>query len=203
VSWSKWHFADLRADWNWETNGEKPLQVTVFSSCQEAELFLNGKSLGRKPTNRSTEYQAVWPVPFAPGTLEAVGYDAGRKVTTAALRTAGAPDRIRLTSDRDQLHATGEDLSYITVELVDAQGVVNPNADNRVRFSFEIEGSGTIVGVGNANPLSLESSQRPGRKCWRGRCLVIVKAGDQPGKILVRAAADRLPASLLTLTVSP
>lgn len=197
VSWSKWHFADLRADWNWETNWEKPMQVTVFSSCQEAELFLNGKSLGRKPTNRSAEFQAVWPVPYAPGALEAVGYDAGQKVATAALRTAGAPDRIRLTADRDQLHATGEDLSYITVELVDAQGVVNPNADNQVRF--EIDGPGTIVGVGNANPVSLESCQRLERKCWRGRCLVIVKACDQPGQIILRATVDKLPPSQLTL----
>jgi beta-galactosidase len=201
VSWSKWHFADLCADWNWETRGEKPLQATVFSSCEATELFLNGRSLGRKPTNRSTEYQAVWPVPYAPGKLEAVGYDAGRKVATAVLRTAGAPDRIRLTSDRDQIHATGEDLSYITVELVDAQGVVHPDADNQIHF--EIQGPGTIVGVGNANPISLESYQKTERKCWRGRCLVIVKASDEPGQILLRATADRLPPSQFTLAVGP
>jgi beta-galactosidase len=201
MSWSKWHFADLRTDWNWETQREKPLQVMVYSSCPEAELFLNGKSLGRKRTNRSTEYQAVWPVPYAPGTLEAAGYDAGRKVATAALRTAGAADRIRLTADRDHLQPTGEDLSYITVELLDAQGVVNPDADNRLHF--EINGPGTIVGIGNANPVSLESYQKPERKCWRGRCLVIVKAGDQPGQILLRATAGGLPASQLTLGVGP
>ena len=201
VSWSKWHFADLRADWNWKTDGEKPLLVTVLSSCQDTELFLNGKSLGRKPTNRSTEFKAVWPVPYAPGTLEAVGYNAGQKVSTAELRTAGAPERIRLTADRNRLHATGEDLSYITVELVDASGVVNPDADNVVRF--QLEGPGTIVGVGNANPVSLESYQESKRRCWHGRCLVIVKGGDQSGKIILRATADRLPASQVILSAGP
>ncbi len=72
-----------------------------------------------------------------------------------------------------------------------------PDADNLVRF--QIEGPGTIVGVGNANPVSLESCQSPERKCWRGRCLVIVKASGQPGKIILRATADRLPAAQLTL----
>jgi beta-galactosidase len=201
VFWSKWHFDDLRAGWNWKTNGKKPLTVTVYSSCQEAELFLNGKSLGRKPTDRSTEFKAVWPVPYAPGTLEAAGYDAGQKVANTALRTAGNPRHIRLTADRGQLHAAGEDLSYVTVELVDAQGVVNPNADKLVHF--EIKGPGTIVGVGNANPVSLESCQTPARKCWHGRCLVIVKAGGQPGQIVLRATADGLHASQLTLDVGP
>jgi len=94
MSWSKWHFADLRSDWNWETNGEKPLQVTVFSSCQEAELFLNGKSLGRKPTNRSTEYQAVWQVPYQPGGLRAVGYEDGKTVGASELRSASSPSSL-------------------------------------------------------------------------------------------------------------
>ncbi len=136
-------------------------------------------------------------MPDPPGAREAAANPGGKKIATAALRTADAPDHIRLKADREQLHATGEDLSYITVELVDAQGVINPDADNLVRF--EIEGPGTIVGVGNANPVSLESCQKPARKCWRGRCLVIVKASGQPGKIILRATAEKLPAAQLTL----
>ena len=127
--WSRWHFDDLRSSWNWETNATEPLLVTIFSSCDEVELVLNGKTLGRKPTSRATEFKAVWPVPYAPGTLEAVGYDDGRKVATSALRTAQPPSRIRLTPDRQRLRPNGEDLCYITVELVDTENVVNPEAE--------------------------------------------------------------------------
>jgi beta-galactosidase len=193
--WSKWHWLDAVDDWNWKGYENKPLEVSVYSSCEEAELFLNGKSLGRKPTDRSTRFMATWQVPYQPGELKAVGYDAGRQVASAGLRTAGAPARINLSPDRTRIAADGEDLSYITVELVDARGVRDPKAANLLRFA--VEGPGTIVGVGNANPVSTESYQQPRRKAWRGRCLVIVKSERRAGRITLRASAQGLaPATL-------
>jgi len=106
-----------------------------------------------------------------------------------------------LTADRQKLHPNGEDLTYVTAELVDAQGVINPKADNLIHF--KVQGPGTIVGVGNANPISLESYQKPERKCWYGRCLVIVRANDRSGKIVVRASSEHLPDSLVTIAVDP
>jgi len=197
-SWSKWHFDDLLADWNWDANAP-PCLVTVFSSCEQVELFLNGKSLGRKPTSRAQEFKAVWPVNFQPGQLKAVGYDAGVEVAAAELRSADAPAQVRLTADRMKLAPSGEDLSYLTVELLDRQGVLCPKADNLVHF--EVDGPGTIVGVGNANPVSLESCQRPERKCWRGRCLVILKSGTQPGRITLTAKVDNLAPANINLAV--
>ncbi|HLH51996.1 MAG TPA: glycoside hydrolase family 2 TIM barrel-domain containing protein [Verrucomicrobiae bacterium] len=199
--WSRWHFDDLVGRWNWETNATEPLLVTVFSSCREVELFLNGKSLGRKPTNRATQFKAVWDVAYAAGKLEVVGYDERSRVARAELRTAAAPSLIRLTPDRSSLRPTGEDLSYVTVELVDAYGLINPEAENVVRF--ELEGPGKIVGVGNANPISLESYQKPERKCWHGRCLVIVKGREESGRLVLRATSDKLPSSQVILSVSP
>jgi beta-galactosidase len=98
------------------------------------ELFLNNKSLGKKPTNRSTKFMAVYKVPFAEGELKAIGYDNGKKVNTAILKTAGAPTQIKLSADRKIIKADNEDLSYVTVELVDKNGTRNPNADNLVSF---------------------------------------------------------------------
>jgi beta-galactosidase len=195
-SWSKWHWHDVVADWNWKGEEGTPLEVNVYSSCDEVELILNGKSLGRKATGRSTEYTAAWRVPYQAGELRAVGFDAGRQVNAAELRTAGGPTRVRLTADRTEIRADGEDLSYVTVELTDARGARDPKAENLV--SFAVEGPGTIIGVGNANPVSTESYQQPRRKAWQGRCLVVIKSDRRPGRITLRASSQGLsPATLV------
>lgn len=199
-SWSKWHWFDVVPDWNWKGSENRPLEVDVYSSCEEVELFLNGRSLGRKLTNRSTEFTAKWEVPYQAGTLKAMGYDAGRQVSSAELRTSGEPARITLAADRRDIKADGEDLSYVTVELTDARGVRNPKAENLVRFS--IEGPGTIVAVGNANPVSTESYQQPQRKAWQGRCLVIVKSERRAGRVIVKASSQGLPPAALAINVN-
>jgi beta-galactosidase len=201
-SWSKWHWLDAVDDWSWKGYENKPLEVSVYSSCDEAELFLNGRSLGRRPTNRSTRFMATWQVPYQAGVLKAVGYDAGRQVGSAELRTAEAPARIRLSADRTRIAADGQDLSYVTVELVDARGVRNPKAENLVRVA--VEGPASIVAVGNANPVSTESYQQPRRRAWRGRCLVVVKSDRRAGRINVRATAEGLaPATLVINSYQP
>ena len=198
-SWSKWHWHDVLADWNWKGHEGKPLDVDVYSSCDEVELFLNGKSLGRRATNRSTKFMSTWRVPYRPGTLLAVGYGraGGTAAATVELSTAGAPARVKLTADRASVKADGQDLSYVTVEVVDARGVRHPKAENLVRFS--VEGPGSIAAVGNANPVSTESYQQPQRKTWQGRALVIVKSGKRPGRITLRAAAQGLPPASVTI----
>ncbi len=190
MSWSKWHWFDAVSDWNWKGYENKLFEVSVYSSCEEAELFLNGKSLGKKPTNRTTKFMANWNVPYQEGELRAIGYNKGKQVNSAVLRTAGEPTQIKLTADRQSIIADGQDLAYITVQLVDGNGIPDPKAENLVKF--EIEGPGSIVGVGNANPVSLESYVLPQRKAWQGRCMVIVKSNDQKGKIVLKASAEGL-----------
>jgi beta-galactosidase len=189
-SWSKWHWSDAVDSWNWQEGMDKPLEVKVYSSCDQVELFLNGKSLGRKPTNRTTEFMASWQVPYHPGTLRAVGYHGKKQVTLSELKTAGAPVRLKMTADRTAIKADGQDLSYVTVELTDSQGVRNPEAENQV--NFEIEGPGKIIATGNANPMSTESFQSNQRKGWRGRCLVIIKSENAKGRITVKASSQGL-----------
>ncbi len=189
-SWSKWHWLDAVADWNWKGTENKPLEVSVYSSCEEVELFLNNKSLGRKKTNRLTEFKAIWEVPYQPGELKTIGYAGKKQVNTAILRTADEPSEIKLKADRMEIKADGQDLSYITVELWDEKGNRNPKSENLVKF--EIEGPGTIVGVGNANPVSTESYQASERKAWQGRCLVILKSEQKQGKITLKATSGSL-----------
>ena len=196
-SWSKWHWYDAVADWNWKGFELKPLEVSVYSSCDEAELYLNNKSLGRKKTNRDSQFRAVWEVPYQKGELKAIGYKGKKRVSSAILRTVGDAASLKLSADRAEIKADNQDLSFITVELVDAAGNRNPKSENLLKF--EIEGPGMIVGVGNANPVSLESSQLPQRKAWQGRCLVIIKSENQPGNIRLKVSSNELTSNEITI----
>ncbi len=138
-------------------------------------------------------------MPYAAGELKAVGYTKGKKVKESVLRTANEVTQLKLTADRTTIKADGEELSYITVELLDANDVKNPKAENLIHF--EIEGEGTIVGVGNANPVSTESYQLPQRKAWQGRCLVVVvKSTHNTGKITLKAVAENIQPAEIAIT---
>lgn len=189
-SWSIWNWDDVVADWTWKGYQDSMLEVNVYSSCDEVELFLNNKSLGKKQTNRSTKFMAVYNVPYKAGDLKAIGYDNGKQVNTSILKTANEPTQIKLSADRNAIKANGEDLSYVTVQLLDENDIKNPKAENLIHFV--IEGAGTIAGVGNANPISTESYQQPQRKAWQGRCLVVIKSTNKAGKIILKASSDNL-----------
>jgi beta-galactosidase len=137
-------------------------------------------------------------VPYKAGELKAVGYSNGKQVKTSVLKTADQPIQIRLIADRTTINADNEDLSYVTVELLDANGVKNPKAENLIHFT--IEGEGTIAGVGNANPVSLESYQLPQRKAWQGRCMVVIKSTHKGGKITLKASGDGLKDAQVMIT---
>jgi len=195
--WSKWHWLDVVADWNWKGYENQPLQVNVYSSCEEVELFFDSKSMGRKKTDRSTEFKALWEVPYQAGELKAIGYKGKVQVNASILSTADEPSQIGLFADRNGLKADGQDLSYVTVNLLDSKGMRHPNAENLVKF--EINGPGKIIGVGNANPLSTESFEVSQRKGWQGRCLVIIKSEQTAGKIVLKATSDGLKAAIVEI----
>jgi beta-galactosidase len=197
--WSRWNWPDVTDSWTWPGAAGKTLEVTAYSSCEEAELFLNGRSLGKKATDTATHYQVTWQVPYEQGELTVKGYTQGKQVAASTLQTAGEPVTLQLSADHTTLKANGQDLSYVEVVLLDNKGVRQPNAENLV--SFEIEGPATIAGVGNANPVSIESYQLPQRKAWKGRCLVIIKSGKKAGKITLKATTAGLTTAVVNLEV--
>jgi len=198
-AWSKWHWADAVDEWNWEGHENEPLEVTVYSSCDRVELLLNGRSLGKKKTDRSTEFMATWKVPYAAGELKAIGFKGKKIIKSSVLKTAGKASQLRLSADRSQLLADNQDLSYITVECIDDNGNRNPKATPLLKFS--VSGDAQIIGVGNADPMSTESYQQPQRKAWKGRVLVIVKAGKQPGTIRLTASGDGVKETNISIDV--
>lgn len=196
-SWSKWHWLDAVADWNWKGYENKLMEVSAYSSCEAAELFLNGKSLGKKQTNRSTEFKAIWNVPYNAGEIKVIGYSGIEKVNTASISTAEKPTQIKLSADRNNVNADGQDLSYVTIELLDNKGNRNPKADDELNFS--ITGPGVIEAVGNANPMSLESYQLPTRKAWQGRAMVIIRSTEKEGIITVTVSSKNLQQQKISL----
>ncbi len=195
-AWSKWHWFDVAADWNHAGFENKPLDVVVYSSCEEVELFINNVSLGKKKIDVSAKFMGAWSVPYQAGTLKAIGYSNKKQVSISTLQTAAQPSLIHIKADRTKINADGQDLSYVEVSITDKNGVVHPKAENLIKF--EIEG-GEIVGVGNGKPTSLESYQLPQRKAWQGKCLVIIKSNNKPGKITLKASSEGLASSSLII----
>lgn len=137
-------------------------------------------------------------VVYQPGELKAVAEKDGKKIGEAVLRTAGQPAAIRLTPDRTELAATGEDLCYVLVEAVDEKGTLCPLADNLIRF--RAEGPAEIAAVGSGNPLSLEPFQADRRKLFYGKAMLILRTKEGPGgSTIVTAESDGLPAANVTV----
>lgn len=181
----------LLPHWNWEGREGQPTPVFVYTNGDCAELFLNGRSLGKrckdpKSPNSAERYRLMWmDVPYAPGEIKAVVYREGKVIGEAVRKTAGAPSALKLTPDRTRLLANGEDLCYILVEAFDAAGNPCPLADDLVRFS--VEGAAVLEAVDNGNPQSLESFMAPQRKLFYGKAMLILRTTEQSGKIRVTA----------------
>jgi beta-galactosidase len=182
--------------WNW--NPGQAVDVWAFTNCDEVELFLNGKSLGRQKKGEA-DFNLVWRVQFEEGTILGVGYRNGAEIMRSEVRTAGAPAAMTLSPDRAEINADGSDLSFITVTVVDRDNNQLPHASNLV--TFRIEGPGTIAGVDNGSQTSMEPFRADYRKAYNGKCLVVVKAGREKGEIRVTASAEGLPDAGTTLSV--
>jgi beta-galactosidase len=183
--------------WTWPGHEGKDMEVEVYAGTETVRLYLNDKLIGEKPTTVEQQRKALFTVPYAPGTLKAVGVNGNREVATSVLQTVGDASKLRLTADRDKLQADGEDLSFVTVEAVDAHGRLQPNATAEVQFS--ITGPGTIIAVGNDDQMSKEPYQGDHRALSNGRALVVVRASSKTGAIHLKASAPGLGGDEVTI----
>lgn len=184
--------------WNWEPGQDIDLWA-YYNNADEVELFVNGESRGVRSKGKD-DFHVMWRVKYEPGVVKAVSRKDGKVVAEQEIRTAGAPAGIRLTPDRSTIQADGKDLSFITVEIVDADGNLCPNAGNDVTFA--VEGSGFIAGVDNGNPVSLERFKDNHRKAFYGKCLVVVQNNGDSGSIKVTASAEGLGKTDVTIKVN-
>jgi beta-galactosidase len=194
---SGWGWPDERQCWTWPGSEGKPLDVTVYSSCQSVRLELDGKEISTERVNN--KMVAKFKVPYQPGELRAVGLTGGKPVASASLRTADEPKEIRLTADRSTIRADRNDLSYVTVEVVDRRGTVVPTAEISIRFT--VTGAGELVATGSPAPNDPSSFHIPVRKTFEGHCLAVLRPAGKPGRITIKAEADGMkPATLVVKT---
>ncbi|UIJ46641.1 DUF4982 domain-containing protein [Sphingomonas cannabina] len=183
--------AHILPHWTWPGREGQVTPVHVISSADEAELFVNGKSQGRKK-RAPFEYRFRWDyVTYEPGELRVVTWKNGKEWATAQMKTAGAPARLDARADRATIRADGRDLSFVTVRIADKDGLTAPRAGNRLRFT--IEGPGEIVATDNGDPTSFEPFQSHERNAFNGLALAIVRARPgEAGRIVLHVAADGL-----------
>jgi beta-galactosidase len=200
---SRWRpdfpMAHILPHWNWPDRVGQATPVFVYTSGDEAELFLNGKSLGRQKKDPYT-YRLKWMnVLYEPGELSVVAYKNGKVWSRDSVKTTGAPARLTLQPDRSIIAADGKDLSYVTLKIVDKDGLQVPLADNPIRFS--VDGPGEIVAVDNGDASDMTSFQDASHKAFNGLTLAIIRAlPGQPGTITVHATSDGLPPVETVLT---
>jgi beta-galactosidase len=164
--------------WNWPDRVGQITPVHVFTSGDEAELFLNGKSLGRKK-KQAGEYRIRWnDVQYASGELKVIAYKSGKMWIEETVKTTGVAAKVIATADRWAIRNSGNDLSFITVRITDAKGLTDPRAKHEIKFS--IEGPGEIVATDNGDPTDFTPFPSHSRKAFNGLCLVIVRG--KPGK---------------------
>lgn len=188
--------------WTWPGREGEITPVHVYTSGDEAELFLNGRSLGRKK-KAPGEFRLRWDdVRYAPGELKVIAYRQGARWAEAGQRTAGTPAKLALTPDRATLRADGADLAFVTVDVTDAAGVLAPRAANSVRFS--LTGPAEIIATDNGNPISFESFQAKERRAFNGRAVVIVRTlAGRTGDVVLRAEAEGLAPAEIRLHSTP
>ena len=186
-------------DWTSWTAGQS-VTVWAYTNADSVELFLNGTSLGSKTMNSTTAHLA-WTVPFATGTLQAKATKGGTVVATDTVKTAGAAAKLALSPDRATIKADGRDLSYVEVDIVDAQGVVAPKAGNTIAVS--VTGPGTLVGLDAGDSTNHDSYKGTSHAAFNGKLMAIVQSTTTPGTITVTASSGSLTGGSAVVTTTP
>jgi beta-galactosidase len=187
--WTNKTMLYLFPHWNWK-KGETVDVWAYYNNADEAELFLNGKSLGKQHKTDSV-FHVSWRVPFEPGTLKVVSLKNGQQVMSKEIHTAGAAAKVVMKPDRGSIHADGKDLSFVTVEIQDKDGNLVPDASQMIHFS--VAGNGVIVGTDNGDPNNHVSLKKPDRNAFHGKALVVIQSNGDRGTVKVTAKTDGLP----------
>jgi beta-galactosidase len=192
--WSVWPTWE---SWTWPEREGKEIQVEVYSKYPAVRLYLNDKLVGEQSTTKAQEYKTIFTLPYTPGELKAVGIEDNKEMESTILKTAGNPVKIKLIADRTKISANGQDLSFVTIEVTDKDGILQPNSENQLQFS--ISGPGVIAGVDNANLKDLEHYVGNTRKAWHGRALAVIKSTRNPGDVRLTVSSPGLTDAEITI----
>jgi len=187
TGWAVWPTWE---SWTWPGYEGKQLEVEVYSKYPKVRLYLNQKLMGEQSTTEEQQFKATFNVTYTNGELKAVGVVDNKEVETTVLQTSGDAAKIKLITDRTKIVANGQDLSFVTVEVTDKDGKLQPNAENSLEFN--ISGPGIIAGVDNANIKDIDPYVGTSRKAWHGRALVVIKSTKIAGTIKLSVGSHGL-----------
>ena len=179
----------LFSDWTPKNLARHEENVEVYSNCDEVELFLNGKSLGKKPRPKD-DSPRNWKVDFEPGTIKAIGLNGGKVVANYEVRTAGKPAGIKLTAQKSAIANNWDDVVFLNASVVDENGILVPDASNLI--TFKVGGPGVIAAVDSSDINSHEPYQATERRAFQGLCQALIKTNKNSGVITVTAMSDGL-----------
>ncbi len=189
--WGTWPTYE---SWTWPGWEGKDIKVEVYSRLPQVSLYLNDRLIGSQACSAANKYVATFTLPYQPGTLRAVGGTDGQ--ASVSLHTAGEPAALRLTADKQQLQADGQDLVFCTVEVVDAHGHVCTTADSELAFSVE-GAAAQFLAAGNADVRDTDGYYDRQHHAWRGRALVVLRSTTKTGRARLVVSSPRLPAAVL------
>lgn len=184
--WTNKPVLHLFPHWNWQKDQEIDVWA-YYNNADEVELFLNGKSLGKK-AKQNDDLHLAWKVKFDPGTLKAISRKNGKVVLEKEIQTAGQAFKIDLKADKNSIKNDAYDLVYVTVSVVDKDGNLIPDANNLI--TFEVTGGGKLVGVDNGYQAGLDSFKANNCKAYNGKCIAIIQSNGKQEKIQLRASAE-------------
>ena len=189
--------------WNLQGHEGEEVEVWAYSNCDEVELTVNGKKLGRQPMPRNGHLK--WKALYQPGRVEATGYKNGKRILTKTIETTKAAAKVVLKADRPQIAADGQDMAIVNIELHDQKGRFVPNACPVLTFC--LEGDASIIGCGNGDPSYLGSDHPDKQPChtfsipaFNGRAQVLIQSGKLPSTVTLKCTAEGLKYGLLTIT---
>jgi len=185
-----WSVYPTWESWTWPGFEGKTVQVEVYSKYPKVRLYHNNKLIGEQATTREQQFKATFSVPYSTGVVKAVGVENDKEMESTMLQTAGVAAKLKLSADRKEILANGQDLSFVTIEITDKDGVFQPNATDRLHF--KIDGPGTIAGVDNADLKDVEQYVGNTRKVWKGRALVVIKSNHHAGEIKLSVTSNGL-----------
>jgi beta-galactosidase len=196
---SPWGFPDLIRNWTWPGQEGKKLQVVVYTKSRLVKLELNGKIIGEQSINPEESITTTFEVPYEPGILTARCFDNGKETASQSIETVGKPVSIKLTADRNPIKADRNDLSYVSVEILDDKGNLVRNDDRLIHFS--VSSDAEIAGVGNGNPQDISSFKQPQKSTFEGKGLVILRPKGKPGIIKLNAMSDGLKEAAIEVNI--
>lgn len=196
--WSGKKVLHLFPHWNWN-KGDTVDVWAYYNQADEAELFVNGKSAGKRSKTDSTLHVS-WRVPYEPGQLRVISKKSGKMVMEKTIHTAGAAYRIELVADKKQLKADGKDLSFITARILDREGKLVPDAGHLIQFT--VSGNGQIAGTDNGYQADTRSLKSPDRHAWKGLALLILQSTGKKGNITLKASAPGLKPAIIILSAT-